>query len=165
MANPLVENDDVVLYLTDSVDDHQYFCFSPVSAWKMAWEQRPKITRVVTAHSTVPQLVQSFQSGIKHRGAVREAAASLGRLDLLQYARAYGCPWPDAFYSEAAAGVHDIVMAWTRAYDCPLKNDTCPVTAVAGHLKALQWAHANGCPSDENTCCRAAIGGHLALLQ
>lgn len=95
MANPLVANVDVVIDLAEFVDEKQYLFFAPVSTtWNMAWGQRPKTTCAVTAHTTVPQLVQSLMSGLEQGKAVCRVAARLGRLDLLKCARLYGCPWP-----------------------------------------------------------------------
>ena len=49
-------------------------------------------------------------------------AAEDGRLEVLQWARANGCPWDK----------------WT-----------CERAAEGGHLEVLQWARANGCSWDE----------------
>ena len=164
MAKPLVSK-DVILNLAGFVDDEQYLFFASVStAWKEAWGLRPKVTRAVTPYTTVPQLVQSFRGGLEQGEAVCEAATSLGRLDLLQCARSFGCPWPDAVYSIAAKGGHVDIMTWARANGCPFEKDTCHVAAGAGHLMALQWAHANRCPANEDTCYRAAVGGHMKLI-
>ena len=50
-----------------------------------------------------------------------DRAAGMGRLEVLQWARANGCDWN-----------------W----------DTCSAAAEGGHLEVLQWARANGCPWD-----------------
>ena len=48
-----------------------------------------------------------------------EFAAQFGKLEVLQWARANGCPWDEY---------------------------TSHVAAQGGHLEVLHWLHANGCP-------------------
>lgn len=92
MPNPFETDADVLLNLSDFVDDRKYLFFAPVSTmWNEAWGGRSKVTQAVMADSTVPQLLEGFESGLKKGGAVYGAAASLGRLDLLQCARECGC--------------------------------------------------------------------------
>ena len=68
----------------------------------------------------------------------------MGRLEVLQWARANGWEWD-------GVGVRH--------------RQTCYRAAEGGHLEVLQWARANGCPWDALTCCYAARGGHLEVLQ
>ena len=51
--------------------------------------------------------------------------------------------------SAAALGGHLEVLQWARANGCPWNVDTCYQAVGSGHLKVLQWARANGCPWDE----------------
>jgi len=46
-------------------------------------------------------------------------AASRGHLDVLQLARAHGCPWGAARCSDAARGGHLAVLQLARAHGCP----------------------------------------------
>ena len=57
------------------------------------------------------------------------------------------------------------VLQWARANGCPWNRYTCMFAAQSGHLELLQWARANGCPWDESTCWGAAYCGHLEILQ
>ncbi len=59
-------------------------------------------------------------------------AALRGDLEMLQWARANGCPW-------------DAIV--------------CRVAACTGRLEVLQWLRANGCPWDAIVCRDAAAGG------
>ena len=93
-----------------------------------------------------------------------KAAARAGKLEVLQWARANGCPW-SATCSKAAAGGHLEVLQWAHANGCPWNELTCSEAAKGGHLAVLKWARANGCPWDELTCSEAAARGHLAVLK
>ena len=42
------------------------------------------------------------------------------------------------------------VLQWARANGCPWDRWTCTAAAKGGHLEVLQWARANGCPWDED---------------
>jgi hypothetical protein len=92
-------------------------------------------------------------------------AARCGHLEVLQWARANGCPWDEDTYADAAFGGHLEVLQWARANGCPWDKETCAGAASGGHLEVLQWARANGCPWDKETCAGAASGGHLEVLQ
>ena len=61
-------------------------------------------TRAVVGQTTVARLLQSFMGVLKQTGAVCEAAVCPGRLDLLQFAKSYGCPWPDSLYPQNRRG-------------------------------------------------------------
>ncbi|HEV7735865.1 MAG TPA: hypothetical protein VGO47_00590, partial [Chlamydiales bacterium] len=91
-------------------------------------------------------------------------AARNGYLEILQWARANSCPWDKGTCADAAQG-HLEVLKWARANGGPWDEMTCSQAALSGHLEVLQWARANGCPWDTNTCSQAARGGHLEVLQ
>ena len=92
-------------------------------------------------------------------------AAKNGHLEVLQWARARGCPWDERTCACAAWNGHLEVLQWARAHGCPWDEDTCAWAAENGHLEVLQWARAHGCPWDERTCEKAAENGHLEVLQ
>ena len=88
-----------------------------------------------------------------------------GHLDVLQWARATGCPW-DTFTCHAAAEKgHLDVLKWLRANGCPWSSATCQGAARGGHLDVLQWARANGCPWDTFTRHAAAGRSHWHVCQ
>ena len=60
----------------------------------------------------------------------------------------------------AAWGGHLEVLQWARANGCPWDEDTCSMAAHNGHLEVLQWARTTGCPWDERTCGMAVREGH-----
>ncbi len=93
------------------------------------------------------------------------AAAAAGRLQVLQLARANGCPWDSRTCINAAYGGHLAVLQWARANGCSWDSETCAGAALGGHLEVLKWARANGCEWEASTCSWAARGGHLATLQ
>ena len=38
------------------------------------------------------------------------------------------------------------MLQWARAYGCPWDERTCAKADARGHLALLEWARANGCP-------------------
>ena len=81
-----------------------------------------------------------------------------GHLEVLQWARANGCPWDERPVPCCSRGGHLEVLQWARANGCPWDDDTCADAARGGHLEVLQWARANGCPWDEKTCAMCSKG-------
>ena len=91
-------------------------------------------------------------------------AALQGRLEVLQWLRANGCPW-DRWTCTAVFNVNVSRECMLRANGCPWDATTCSIAAHWGHLEVLKWAHMNGCPWNKDTCSGAANSGHLAMLQ
>ena len=56
--------------------------------------------------------------------------------------------------SGAAWGGHLEVLQWARANGCPWDERTCKRAAEGGHLKLLQWAISNGCPYNKENLLR-----------
>jgi len=46
----------------------------------------------------------------------------------------------------AAGGGHLEILQWAREYGCPWDEGTCYNAARGGHLEALKWLRDNGCP-------------------
>ncbi len=80
------------------------------------------------------------------------SAAANGHLEVLQWARANGCPWDERTCSHAAANDHLDVLRWAHDNDCPWNMDTCRFAAWKGHFEVLKWVRANGCPWDRDAC-------------
>ena len=53
------------------------------------------------------------------------------------------------------------VLQWARAHGCPWDKWTCAWAAKKKHLKVLQYARAHRCDWDEDTCTEAAKNGHV----
>lgn len=139
MVNPLVANDDGLLRFGFFVSNEQYLLFALVSfTWEKPWAGCPQSTRAVTAYTMAPQLLESISNGLTRQEAVCEAAATIGRVDLLECARQCVFPLPIVLYLKSAKGRHLVVMARARTHGCPLENDTCSVAPRAGHLRELQ---------------------------
>ena len=60
----------------------------------------------------------------------------------------------------AAKYGHLEVLQWARANGCPWDEKTCLGAAEGGHLEVLLWARTNGCPWDERVMYIAAQNGH-----
>ena len=56
------------------------------------------------------------------------------------------------------------ILKWLHANGCPWDEQTCTEAAGAGHLECLKWLHTNECPWNEETCAGAAFG-HLECLK
>lgn len=165
MENPLATKADIVSHLLALVDSNQYLFFASVSrAWKHAWGRRPTSTQAITATS-VSQLLCGFECSLRRTTAVCDAAARLGRLDLLQVARASACPWGASTMRWAAWGGHLGVCQWAKDAGCPWSEDTCSWAAFKGHQHVLSWARSNGCAWDKSTCSEAARGNNLDTLR
>ena len=48
--------------------------------------------------------------------------------------------------SLAAKGGQLEVLQWARANGCPWDEETCAFATIGGHLEVLQLARVNGCP-------------------
>jgi hypothetical protein len=46
----------------------------------------------------------------------------------------------------AAVGGHLEVLQWARANGCPWDEDTLRVARDEGHLEVVNWCIVNGCP-------------------
>jgi hypothetical protein len=61
----------------------------------------------------------------------------------------------------AALGGYLEVLQWARANGCPWNERTCALAAESRQLEVLQWARANGCPWSEHTRNMAASIGYI----
>ena len=152
------------------------------------------IENVVSSVSCVELYLQEAGTDVPRLRDILNAAASYGRLDILEWAhqRGYshacskatsacaakqgqlraliwlhdhGCALSSEVCINAAAGGHLNILQWARANEWQWNVDTCTYAAEGGHLHILQWARTNGCPWDRDTCSRAAACGHLNILQ
>ena len=46
---------------------------------------------------------------------------------------------------DAAKGGHLEMLQWARANGCPWIEQTCENAELCGHLEVLKWAIGNGC--------------------
>ena len=53
----------------------------------------------------------------------RLAAATNGKLEVLQWARANGCSWDASTGYSAARNGHLEVLQWAQAHECPTESD------------------------------------------
>lgn len=170
MENLLQTNTDIVSHLAEFVEGDQFLFFALVcKSWWSRWGQRPKVTRAISADASVSQLQYSFNCGLARSHLVSDAAAWVGRLDLLQKARLRGCPCDETTCAAAAAAGSVSILEFLRDDGCPWFAMTCIRAAEHGHLGVIKYAIANGCSLTEedkfHVAARAAEGGHLTLLQ
>ena len=58
------------------------------------------------------------------------------------------------------------VMQWARANGCPWGAKTCMYAAEAGHLHVLQYCRENNCAwNAAGTCAIASRRGYMAMLE
>tara|TARA_B110000977_G_scaffold6923_1_gene9628 strand:- start:25726 stop:26136 length:411 start_codon:yes stop_codon:yes gene_type:complete len=74
-----------------------------------------------------------------------------GHLEVLQWARANGCPWDEQTCAGAAQGGHLEVLQWLHANRCPRAANTFEKAAEGNYLDVFRWALLNGCPMNSNT--------------
>ncbi len=147
--SPLESNACVTSLLAALVGDNQYLFVAPVcKRWRDAWRERPAATRAVTAHSSVSQLAYSFETGLPRIAKVSEAAARLGRLDLLLCAHANGCELGQTCSLAAFAGNLGIVW-WAKMNGSSLTEETASHAARGRRLSVLKWIVGEGCPWNE----------------
>lgn len=79
-------------------------------------------------------------------GGVCVQAARLGRIDMLEWARAHDCEWGPNVCAKAARHGHIEVLEWLRARGCPWDRGTYYAALRGGHPGLLEWLDANGCP-------------------
>jgi hypothetical protein len=58
----------------------------------------------------------------------------------------------DDYSQQVAANGRLALLQWAHANGCPWDQWVCARAALGGHLAVLQWARANGCPWDKWTC-------------
>ena len=91
-----------------------------------------------------------------------------GKLDLLQHARARGCPYTTGRgVADCAASRGQLaVLIWLRSLSCPFGTSTCAAAAMGGHLAVLQWLHEDcRCAWDTSVRFAAAANGRVDVLE
>jgi len=93
-------------------------------------------------------------------------AAAHGKLDVLKYLReTMNIPW-DVATGAAAAWIGNLeILKWARENGCPWDKRTCDNAARNGNLKLLKWARKNGTPWDDETCASALKGKHFEVVK
>ncbi|MCE5318166.1 MAG: ankyrin repeat domain-containing protein [Parachlamydia sp.] len=109
-------------------------------------QQKAKIGKMAATAAKL-DLTTVFQLlGANYRAEANfcKLAAAVGRLDLLQWAKAKGFAFDNEVCAAAAAGGHIPVLAWLRQVGCPWDDQTCIAAIHNGHFELLQWAVENG---------------------
>jgi len=128
--------------------------------------QTPEYQRHLGLINDDPKLIsQAISRKPKLADDICRNASSQGSLEVIQWARANGCPWDAWTCAYAAKNGHLEVLQWATANGCPWDAWTCAYAAENGHLGVLQWARANDCPWDSWTYTRAAENNHLHIIQ
>jgi hypothetical protein len=100
------------------------------------------------------------------RAIVCEAAAGIGDLELLRWARTNGYEWnEDSVCAEAAENGHLGIIQWVLETGTRSGRQLCANAAASGNLKIIQWARENGFAWDQRFCVYASQNGHLDVLQ
>jgi len=94
------------------------------------------------------------------------AAAEGRHLDIMRYLREHGCDWGTggAVCEAAAFGGSLELLQWCIENGATLGRRTCDAAAAGGHLDVLMYAHGYGCEMNELSACAAAAYGHAACL-
>jgi hypothetical protein len=120
-----------------------------VDAWVADW-------RVTVA--SIP-LAQLYIDLMPCKAWLCPAAAAAGRLDVLQWARAQGCPWTSSTCAYAAAEGHLEILDWAITNKCPLDLTVGRAAARQGRLEVLQWMRGRACTLFHRVCGQAAARG------
>ena len=160
-------NADILSHLVQFVLDKQFLFFAPVCrSWKAAWGQRRPLTSYVTAETSLSQVRYSLTSGLPREGIDGcTMSARVGNLEVLQWARSWGCLWDAETCTLAAQGGFLTLLLWARRAGCPWNESVCTAAASRGGLEMLKTAREMGFPWTAGMCAAAAKGGHLELLQ
>jgi len=102
--------------------------------------------------------------------SVARGAARVGRIDMLEWLCARGCPLYEGVCDAAARGGHLDTLQWLHEHGCPRNDEICIAAAKGGNVAVLEWIHNNGFPFDGTllrvgACVFAATKGHLAAVQ
>ena len=117
-------------------------------------------TVVITAEVCVSNKTQECVSVNCHDAAAREELA------VLKYLReSRNAPWDESTCA-AAAWVGNLEhLKWARENGCPWDKRTCDNAARNGHLELLKWARKNGASWDEWTSSYALKGKHFKIVR
>ncbi len=130
-------------------------------------ESTTTIENVVSSVSCVELYLQEAGTDVPRLRDILNAAASYGRLDILEWAHQRGYSHACSKATSACAAKQGQLRAliWLHDHGCELSSEVCDNAAKHGHLNILQWARANECKWDEDMCAYAAEGGNLNILQ
>lgn len=159
-------NDDVLSHITEFMEE-EYVVFASVStSWKLAWGDKPKITRALEVGTTIKQLSVALEYGLGKTSYVVSICSRMGRIDLLELCQKYDFH-SDCFFlvSYIAASQGDFeLLKWCKMNNYPWDANICAICAFKGNLEMLKWARENGCPWDETSYENAIIGGNIELI-
>eukprot|EP00752_Nemacystus_decipiens_P005755 g5206.t1 len=165
--SPVTTSADILSHLVQFVSEKQFLFFAPVSkSWKAAWGQRSAFTNYVTAETSMSQLRYGRACGLPREDVDWcTMSARVGNLEVLRWARRFGCPWDEETCTLAARGGHIALLLWARRAGCPWNEHVCEEAASRGDLEMLKAARQRGCPWTTNVCALAAGAGHFEVLQ
>lgn len=128
--------------------------------------------RIATALSNVTINVKllhwAFDNGCSAGAMAAVWVARHGNIEVLQAARARGCPWDaDRYHGvcDAARYGHLHVLKWACDQGCPRTTSACEEAVKGGHFEVLKWLRAAGFPWEGTAPACAADGGHLEMLK
>lgn len=132
-------------------------------AWREAYGDLPRETRVVDASTGVTQFVFHLRV-LRLEGNVAVAqrscdtASSLGRLDLLRAAHESGLAMMAKSTCAMAArhGKLDVLEYLRLGAWCPWDSRTLHMAVQGGHMAIVKWCFKHKCPSDHATILYAA---------
>ena len=96
-------------------------------------------------------------------------ACALGRVDILDYAYAGGCPYEITreftYKHYATVPGHLDVLRWLNEHECTFSVDDSLTAVRCGHLEIVKWLFELGCPFHPTTCNEAAHRGFTKILK
>ncbi|CAM9201621.1 unnamed protein product [Sphacelaria rigidula] len=189
--HPLTSNVDILRnVLAEFVEHDQYWFFASVCrAWKDSWPQhRPRITRAVTKYTSDSQLQDAFNGGLNPAITICNAAARVGNLKALQYARGLQptimarnvAPYGDEDAAAAnlsgeggecgrkqPAYARQLAKSGRRMMGMVMSTATARLLSLSSRpsSRRRQFQKKRVCPWDASTTAEAARGGHTRIVQ
>jgi hypothetical protein len=119
---------------------------------------------MITLHGDSEVLQWARANGCPWNAGTCSVAAINGHLELLVWAHENGSPWDGETFHHAVIGGYLEVLRYAHENGCPWGKETCNLAACDGHLEILQYAHTNGCPWNRETCVDAVVYPHCLLV-
>lgn len=160
-----MDNIDILLYVKEFSNEDYLWWATVSTSWNCAYGNRPKITRAITAETSMQQLFLSFELGLPKTKNICTNCAISGYLTCLQFCRELGCPWDSETCAMASSEGHLELLKWARTNGCEWRSDTCHMVASEGHLEVLKWARKNDCPWTSYTLELAAYNEKIEFLE
>jgi hypothetical protein len=163
---------DLIEHVTQFVDNENILSWSMVcsasrkSTHNMKRIRDPTATGLLAASIGCIELLEfAARYGCTRDSRICNAAAASGNLNFIQVARVNSFEWGGSTcYAAVKNGFLD-VLEWLVNNSCPVDPRICAVAARNADIETLMWARENGCPWDDMTASEAAYSQDFEVLK